>query len=98
MELETYENDKATGHLLGVFKIAKSYRKGAKSEGGSKRGRAEGGGEAMRREISQRLGVQADAVDVRAAASLRDRITPGPDVLDALAAPLGVLMRERKVA
>jgi len=59
---------------------------------------AEGGGEAMRREISQRLGVQADAVDVRAAASLRDRITAGPDVLDALAAPLGVLLRERKVA
>jgi Tfp pilus assembly PilM family ATPase len=59
---------------------------------------ADGGGDAMRREISTRLGVQADAVDVRAAASLRDRITPGADVLDALAAPLGVLVRERKVA
>ena len=59
---------------------------------------AEGGGDAMRREISQRLGVQADAVDVRAAAALRDRITAGPDVMDALAAPLGVLVRERKVA
>lgn len=59
---------------------------------------AEGGGEAVRREISQRLGVQADAVDVRAAATLRDRITVGPDVMDALAAPLGVLVRERKVA
>lgn len=59
---------------------------------------AEGGGEAMRREISQRLGVQADAVDVRAAAALRDRIAAAPDVLDALAAPLGALVRERKVA
>lgn len=59
---------------------------------------ADGGGDAMRREISQRLGVQADAVDVRAAASLRDRITPGAQVLDALAAPLGLLVRERKVA
>jgi Tfp pilus assembly PilM family ATPase len=58
---------------------------------------AEGGSD-MRREISQRLGVQADAVDVRGAAALRDRITAGPDVLDALAAPLGVLVRERKVA
>jgi Tfp pilus assembly PilM family ATPase len=59
---------------------------------------AEGGGEAMRREISQRLGVQADAVDVRAAAALRDRIAASPDILDALAAPIGVLVRERKVA
>lgn len=58
----------------------------------------DGGGEAMRREISQRLGVQADAVDVRAAVTLRDRITAGADVLDALAAPLGLLVRERKVA
>ncbi len=59
---------------------------------------AEGGGESMRREITKRLGVQADAVDVRAAAALRDRISAGPDVMDALAAPLGVLLRERKVA
>lgn len=57
-----------------------------------------GGGDAVRREVSERLGVQADAVDVRAAATLRDRITPGPDALDALAAPLGALLRDRKVA
>lgn len=55
-------------------------------------------GEAIRREVSERLGVQTDLVDVRAAATLRDRITPTPDVLDALAAPLGVLLRERRVA
>jgi len=59
---------------------------------------AAGGGEAMRREISDRLGVQADTVDIRAAATLRDRITPGADVLDALAAPLGILVRERQGA
>lgn len=58
----------------------------------------DGGGDAMRREISQRLGVQADAVDVRTTAAIRDRITPGAEVLDALAAPLGLLVRERKVA
>jgi Tfp pilus assembly PilM family ATPase len=55
-------------------------------------------GEAIRREVSDRLGVQTDVVDVRTAATLRDRITPAPDVLDALAAPLGVLLRERRVA
>lgn len=59
---------------------------------------AEGGGEAIRREISERLGVQAEPVDVRTVATLRDRITVSPDVLDAIAAPLGVLLRERKGA
>jgi len=57
-----------------------------------------GGGDAMRRELSERLGVQADTVDIRAAATVRDRITPGAEMLDALAAPLGVLVRERRVA
>lgn len=59
---------------------------------------AEGGGEAIRREISERLGVQAEPVDVRTVATLRDRIAVSPDVLDAIAAPLGVLVRERKGA
>lgn len=59
---------------------------------------ADGGGDAMRREISARLGVQADSVDVRATATLTDRITAGAEVLDALAAPVGVLVRDRKAA
>jgi Tfp pilus assembly PilM family ATPase len=59
---------------------------------------ADGGGEPIRREISERLGVQAEPVDVRVAATMRDRIGVSPDVLDALAAPLGVLLRERKGA
>jgi Tfp pilus assembly PilM family ATPase len=59
---------------------------------------APGGGDAVRRELSTRLGVQADSVDVRATVTLRDRITAGAEVLDALAAPVGVLVRERKVA
>ena len=45
-------------------------------------------------EISARLGVTARTVDVRVAAGLRDR-TAGADVLDALAAPAGVLIREQ---
>lgn len=48
-----------------------------------------------RQEISARLGVAVDSVDVRPAVSLRDRIGAGPDILDALAAPVGVLLRER---
>jgi Tfp pilus assembly PilM family ATPase len=59
---------------------------------------ADGGGETIRREISDRLGVQAEPVDVRVAATMRDRIGVSPDVLDAMAAPMGVLLRERKGA
>jgi len=55
-------------------------------------------GEQARREISERLGIQAEAVDIRPAASLGSRVTASPDVLDSLAAPVGVLLRERKAA
>jgi len=53
------------------------------------------GAERARREIGDRLGVAAENVDIRPAASLRDRIAAGPEVLDALAAPVGILLRER---
>ena len=48
-----------------------------------------------RAEIADRLGVMAETVDVRSAAGLRDRSGAGPEVLDALAAPVGLLLRER---
>lgn len=54
--------------------------------------------EQVRREITGRLGVPADAVDIRPAAGLQARIAPSADVLDALAAPVGVLLRERPAA
>jgi len=48
--------------------------------------------------IADRLGLTAEAIDVRSAASFRDRVSVTPEVLDALAAPVGVLLRERKAA
>ena len=48
---------------------------------------ADAGGAAIHKEISQRLGVQAEPVDVRVSATLQDRIGARPDVLDAMAAP-----------
>jgi Tfp pilus assembly PilM family ATPase len=54
--------------------------------------------EQARIEINKRLGVPVEAVDVRAAAELGGRINATTDVLDALAAPVGVLVRDRKVA
>jgi hypothetical protein len=49
-------------------------------------------------EIQKHLGVPVESVDVRPAAELAGRITASTDVLDALAAPVGVLVRDRKAA
>ena len=48
-----------------------------------------------RRQIEERLGVRVEALDVRAGVTLRDRITVGPELLDALAPAVGVLLRDR---
>jgi Tfp pilus assembly PilM family ATPase len=59
---------------------------------------ASGGAGRVSAEISARLDVPVETVDFRRAAELRSRIDITPDVLDALAAPVGVLLRERRVA
>ena len=57
-----------------------------------------GGAEGVRRNLEERLGVKVEAVDPSTAAALRDRITASPEVLDALAPLVGILVRERKAA
>jgi len=47
-----------------------------------------------RRNLEARFAVPVQAVDPRQAASLGDRIGASPDLLEALAAPIGVLVRE----
>jgi Tfp pilus assembly PilM family ATPase len=54
--------------------------------------------ETARREISARLNVPVEVVDVRTAAELGAKAGTSTDVLDALAAPIGVLLRDRKAA
>jgi hypothetical protein len=51
--------------------------------------------ERLRRGIEERLGEKVEPLDVRSAAAMRDRISVNPGLLDALAAPAGVLLRER---
>jgi type IV pilus assembly protein PilM len=51
--------------------------------------------ERLRRGIEERLGGRVELLDVRSAAAMRDRISASPGLLDALAAPVGVLLRER---
>jgi hypothetical protein len=54
--------------------------------------------DAIRTGIEERLHVQVEPVDPRGVAALRDRITASPELLDALAPLVGILVRERKVA
>ena len=51
--------------------------------------------ERLRRGIEERVGGSVELLDVRAAAAMRDRISASAGLLDALAAPVGVLLRER---
>ena len=53
--------------------------------------------ERLRRGAEERIGGRVELFDVRAAATMRDRISASPELLDALAAPVGVLLRERPV-
>lgn len=46
-------------------------------------------------EITNRLGCQVEVVDIRPVASLRQRLEATPEVLDSLAAPVGMLLREQ---
>lgn len=48
----------------------------------------------VRREISERLGVPAETVDIRPAAALPEGISASVEVLDTLAAPVGALLRD----
>jgi type IV pilus assembly protein PilM len=51
--------------------------------------------ERIRRTLEERIGVRVEVIDFRPAADLRDRIAAGPELLDTLAAGVGVLLRER---
>jgi Tfp pilus assembly PilM family ATPase len=46
--------------------------------------------------IEERLGVPVDAVDPRTAASIADRLAPGPQLLDSLTPLVGLLLRDRE--
>jgi Tfp pilus assembly PilM family ATPase len=61
--------------------------------GGSSRGAEQA--ERLRRMLEERAGTRVEPLDFRGAVALRDRISVGPDVLDTLGAPLGLILRER---
>jgi len=52
-------------------------------------------GERLRRGLEERMNVRVEPLDFRGTAAMRDRISAGTDLLDALAPALGVVLRER---
>ncbi len=54
--------------------------------------------EAVRRTLEERLGLRVEAVDPCAAATLTDRISAGPALLDTLTPLVGLLLRDRAAA
>jgi type IV pilus assembly protein PilM len=53
------------------------------------------GEDGIRRELETRLGTPVESIDPRQVVSLPDRISAGPALLDSVASPLGLLLREQ---
>ena len=51
--------------------------------------------ERLRHHLEERIGTRVEAMDFRGVVSMRDRIAAAPDLLDALAPAVGVILRER---
>jgi Tfp pilus assembly PilM family ATPase len=51
--------------------------------------------ERLRQVLEGRMGVRVESLDFRGTAAMRDRIGAGPELLDALAPAVGVVLRER---
>jgi Tfp pilus assembly PilM family ATPase len=78
-----YHEDKLGGGLFSRVVLA-----GASSRGID-------GVERLRRDLEERVGGRVELLDFRTVVGLRDRIAPGPELLDMLAPAIGVILRER---
>lgn len=73
---------------LGGGGFSRVVLAGASSRGGE-------AAERIRRDLEERVGSPVEPLDFRGAVAIRDRIAAGPDLLDALAPAIGVILRER---
>ena len=73
---------------LGGAQFARVVLSGASARGAE-------AGEKLRRALDERLGVRVEPLDFRGTAAMRDRIAAAPELLDALAPAVGVVLRER---
>ena len=78
-----YHEDRLAGARFARVVLSGASARGADS------------GERLRRSLEERMGAKVEALDFRGTAAMRDRISAAPDLLDALAPAVGVVLRER---
>jgi Tfp pilus assembly PilM family ATPase len=78
-----YHEDRLGGARFGRVLLSGASAHGAEA------------GEHLRRGLEERMGARVEALDFRATAPMRDRISAGAELLDALAPAVGVVLRER---
>jgi len=72
----------------GQFRIALERLSGVSARGAET-------SERVRRALEERMGVRVESLDFRGTAAMRDRIGAAPDLLEALAPAVGIVLRER---
>jgi len=85
-----YHEDRLSG---GRF--ARVVLSGASARGGDAPADAAERNARLRRSLEERMNVKVEALDFRGTAAMRDRISAGPELLDALAPAVGVVLREQ---
>lgn len=85
-----YHEDRLSG---GTF--ARVVLSGASARGGEAPADAAERNARLRRGLEERMHVKAEALDFRGTAAMRDRISAGAELLDALAPAVGVVLREQ---
>jgi Tfp pilus assembly PilM family ATPase len=84
-----YYEDRLSGTGLGRVLLCGAAAAGARTAGDV---------EQLKQSLEERLGTAVETVDPRAAATLTDRITAAPALLDTLAPLVGLLVRDREAA
>jgi type IV pilus assembly protein PilM len=82
-QTEMYYEDRLAGATFARVVLSGASARGAEA------------GERLRRNLEERMGVRVEALDFRGTAAMRDRISAGAELLDALAPAVGVVLRER---
>jgi type IV pilus assembly protein PilM len=78
-----YHEDRLSGARFARVVLSGASARGADS------------GDRLRRSLEERMGVTVEALDFRGTAAMRDRISAGAELLDALAPAVGVVLREQ---
>jgi type IV pilus assembly protein PilM len=78
-----YHEDRLAGAKFGRVVLSGASARGADA------------GERLRRGLEERMGARVEALDFRGTAPMRDRISAGAELLDALSPAVGVVLRER---